>query len=241
MEKINNLAEGLTEAAGEIILCSDSDCLLQPQQLRVMMRYLLSSPHIGAVCCGYDCKGIKGMGSILDAITYTQTCLLRWNIFGRPFFLGDCMAIKRHLLERIGGFNSIRNYITEDLILAQKLKEIGYRAIFIHLPVMVTVGVESFHSWFSRLHRHILSLRLISPFSGVVMTSGIILLSFGYLILSLINFTKPSDINLAMSLFIICLFLRISPMTLYNMKFLNAGMGRYFLLFPITDLIYAVV
>jgi ceramide glucosyltransferase len=67
-------------------------------------------------------------------------------IEGMNFAVGPTMAMRRHALEAVGGFEAVRDYLAEDFVLGRRIHEKGYRAALSKHVVEHRIGGGDFSS-----------------------------------------------------------------------------------------------
>jgi len=122
--KISNLVQVLPLASKEYILINDSDIAVPPDYLRKVVAPLEDS-SIGMVTCLYKAIPAPTLGSRLESLGVTADFIpgvLSAATIGRglSFGLGSTLCLHRRTLERIGGLESIADYLADDY-------EMGYR------------------------------------------------------------------------------------------------------------------
>ena len=150
--KISNLANMLPEARHDVLLISDSDVEVGPNYLRNITAEL-SRPGVGAVSCLYYGVPASRMWGRLSALGINSHFLPNVVLalsFGmaEPCF-GTTIALRRGLLQRIGGFEAFGNVLADDYAVGQAVRSAGYR-----------IGIPSFalgHACFDRSLRALMA------------------------------------------------------------------------------------
>jgi ceramide glucosyltransferase len=127
--KVSNLAQMLAEARYDYLIVNDSDIRVEPDYLR-RVTLPLADPQVGMVTCLY--RGVPGptVGSRLEALGIgTDFCAsvlaARQLERGIRFGLGSTLAFRRADLEKIGGFNSLADYLADDYELGKRIAALG--------------------------------------------------------------------------------------------------------------------
>lgn len=128
--KVANLINMAGHAKHEIVVLSDSDIRVAPDYLCEVVS-ALEEPGIGAVSCLYSGRPIGSVWAKLAAmgIDYhflPNVCLGTALRLTEPCF-GATIALKRRILDEIGGFESIANVLADDFELGRAVRELGYR------------------------------------------------------------------------------------------------------------------
>ena len=114
-----------------VIVMSDADGRLPPGHIRRVVGELYADESIGAVTCLY--RGVAGaarIGARLEALTintdFTPTAILSKYIEPTRHAFAACIAIKKQVLDAIGGLESLRDSFGDDTLLGQKVAAAGY-------------------------------------------------------------------------------------------------------------------
>ena len=116
-------------ASGDIVVISDSNVRVTPQYLDPLVAEL-SAPGVAAVSSVVAGTGERTLGAALENLQLgaiiAPGIVASAFIAGRIITLGKSMAIRREPLQRIGGFSSVANYLSDDEMLARMLADAGY-------------------------------------------------------------------------------------------------------------------
>ncbi|WP_414581237.1 glycosyltransferase [Scytonema sp. PCC 10023] len=114
--KVSNLANAITKAKHEILVIADSD-------IRVRIDYLqravqpLQEPSVGVVTCLYRSIA-SGWVSTLEAVRIASDfhagVFICNQIDGIKFAFGSTIVIRKQVLDVIGGFGAIADYLADD-------------------------------------------------------------------------------------------------------------------------------
>ncbi|HML07871.1 MAG TPA: bacteriohopanetetrol glucosamine biosynthesis glycosyltransferase HpnI [Xanthobacteraceae bacterium] len=127
--KVSNLINMLPRARHDTIVLSDSDIAVEPGYLRAITA-LLAAPHVGAVTCLYYGIGGDGLWSRLSALAINSHFLphaiaaLRLRL-AKPC-CGSTIALRRSVLERIGGFGAFADALADDYAIGMAVRSSGY-------------------------------------------------------------------------------------------------------------------
>ncbi len=128
--KVCSLEKMLGAASYEHLIISDSDVHVSPDYIRRVVQPLLN-PQVGLVTCLYRGVPTGGLWSRLEAlgmsVEMTSGVLVADMLEGMRFALGPTMAIRREVLQAIGGFAVLAQYCADDYVLGEKVHEAGYR------------------------------------------------------------------------------------------------------------------
>jgi len=127
--KVSNLAQMVREASYEHLIVNDSDIRVERDYLRRVIAPL-ADQEAGMVTCLYRGVAAPTLGSRLEALGIsTDFCagvLAAWQLEGGLHFgLGSTLAFRRAVLNRIGGFESIVDYLADDYQLGRRIAALG--------------------------------------------------------------------------------------------------------------------
>ncbi len=126
--KVSNAINIVREARHDILVLADSDIGVHPSYLRHIVTEL-SAPGIDLVTCLYRGMPLRGIWAQLSAMAIDYH-FLPSVIFGlavglaRPCF-GATIALRRTVLERIGGLEPFVNYLADDNALGEAVRRQG--------------------------------------------------------------------------------------------------------------------
>jgi ceramide glucosyltransferase len=119
-------------ASYDYLILSDSDVQVKPNYIQEVVAELLN-PDVGMVTCLYRGATSGGVWSRLEAlgmsVEMTSGVLVSDLLEGMQFALGPTMAIRRDVLESVGGFAPLAPYCADDYVLGQRVAESGKRVV----------------------------------------------------------------------------------------------------------------
>lgn len=134
--KPHALAEGAAAARGEILVLTDADTIHSPKSVSWAVTNL--TDHGADILSGYLDQRYGSFGERLIVPTMYAAMLLlplplvpRRRNLGTAFAIGQYVAVRRSALDAVGGYESIRGSITDDMSMAKRLNARGYRGIFL--------------------------------------------------------------------------------------------------------------
>src|SRR5438105_2088418 len=135
--KATALNKGIAAATGEVVLYTDADSLFLRQTVAKMVRWF-ADPAIDAVC-GNDMplRARTGLQKLLAVTTHIGTGYVRraLSVIGcLPIISGNLGAIRRRVLDEIGGFRPLWG---EDLEITWRLHQHGKRVVFDPEPAVL--------------------------------------------------------------------------------------------------------
>ena len=230
--------ERMAEVAGsDYLVISDSDVRVTPQYLRATVRPLLQ-PEVGMLTCLYRGVPSGGLWSRLEAlgmsVEMTAGVVVADMLEGLKFALGPTMAIRRDVLEEIGGFHVLADYCADDFVLGQRVFEAGKQVVLSHYVVH---HVAVHQRWLSSLQhqvRWMKSTRFSRP-KGHVGTGLTFAMPFG--LLGLLAGVVMGDPLLGLALLLYAALNRMTEAMLAGWSVVRDPLAmRYFWLYPIRDL-----
>jgi ceramide glucosyltransferase len=131
--KVSNLINMAPSSQAEVLVISDSDVRAGPNHLKQIVA-TLEQPKVGLVTCLYRGRSVGGLWSTLAAmdVNYRFTPSVVTGLMlgiARPC-LGPTMALRRGLLEEIGGFHRLSNLLADDYELGRAVRGHGYDVVF---------------------------------------------------------------------------------------------------------------
>jgi len=131
--KVSNLAQMMRTASYEYLIVNDSDIGVESDYLRRVVAPLTDS-HTGMVTCLYRGVAAPTLGSRLESLGIsTDFCagvlVARFLEGGLRFGLGSTLAFRRGDLDRIGGFESIVDYLADDYELGRRIAGLGLKVL----------------------------------------------------------------------------------------------------------------
>jgi ceramide glucosyltransferase len=122
--KVSKLHRMVTEARHEILVVSDSDTRVEPDYLR-RVAAALADPGVGVVTALYRGGAPVGLGAHLERLSihalFVPGALVACLLEGRlTFGLGATLAVRRKVLDELGGFAAFTHVLAEDYLLANR-------------------------------------------------------------------------------------------------------------------------
>jgi ceramide glucosyltransferase len=201
--KVSNLVNIMREARHDILVLADSDIGVQPSYLRNIVA-ALSAPGTGLVTCLYRGESVRGLCAELSAIAIDYH-FLPSVIFGlavglaRPC-VGATIALRRSVLEQIGGFDAFANHLADDNAIGEAVRNRGFGVAVPPMTVVHACTEQRFGDLISHELRWARTIRAVDQmgFAGSIIThplpiafagvvaSGFSLAATGVLLFSLI-------------------------------------------------------
>jgi ceramide glucosyltransferase len=178
--KVANLLNMLPAARHDLLVFADSDMLVGPSYLATVTAPL-RNPAVGLVTCLY--KGIPtgGMWSRLGALHinfgFLPSALLGEVLRAGGGCFGATIALRREVLERIGGLGIVRDELADDHRIGAAVRELGLKTVLSPYIVDSSVSEKSLKCLWRHELRWARTVRAIAPlgFAGSVITHGVVI------------------------------------------------------------------
>jgi ceramide glucosyltransferase len=139
--KVSNLMNMCPTAKHDFLLIADSDMRVQKDYLANVMSPF-SDSTVGAVTCLYSGSARGKLASSLNAMFINEwflpSVLISRILQPIKYCLGATMIVRRNLLNEIGGFKALSNYLADDYMLGKLISDLGYK---IHLSDVVVENI----------------------------------------------------------------------------------------------------
>ena len=137
--KVSNLEQMVQAAHHEYLIVNDSDIRVERDYLQRVIAPL-ADERVGMVTCLYRGVAASTLGSHLEALgisTDFSAGVLAARLLegGLSFGLGSTLAFRRRDLIRIGGFESIVDYLADDYELGHRIAGLGLKVALSHVVV----------------------------------------------------------------------------------------------------------
>lgn len=175
--KIANLGGLLPHAKYDLLVIADSDIRVERQYLAAVAR-CFSDPQVGAATCLYGATG-NGLAGILGAMQvnehFAPSVLVALAFQSLSFCLGATMAVRRDVLNAIGGLEAIGAHIADDYMLGKLVAEAGFRVALCEEIVRTTVSDATLADLWAHELRWARTIRRARPagYAGSILTYAI--------------------------------------------------------------------
>jgi ceramide glucosyltransferase len=144
--KAHSLKQLVREARHELLVMGDSDVRVTPNFLAQLAQEFQDS-SVGMITCPYRAVGGSGVWSRLEAIgmntEFLGGVLVARMIEGMHFALGCTVAVRRNVLDRMGGFTYLQDYLAEDFVMGQRAAQLGYTVLLSSYIIEHRIGSQS--------------------------------------------------------------------------------------------------
>ena len=174
--KVSNLAHAVTKAKYDILLLADSDVRVEPDYLRRVIQPL-SDPAVGVVTCLYRSIA-QGWVTTIEALStpteFLPGVLVSTALEGIKFAMGQTIVIRRSVLEEIGGFAAIADYLADDFQLGFLPTQAGYKVVLSDYLIDHVMPQSAIAVSIHRQTRWLVGIRASRPWGyiGLIFTHG---------------------------------------------------------------------
>jgi ceramide glucosyltransferase len=233
--KVSNLQNMYARAKHDVLLIADSDIRVGTDYLRRVVAPL-QQPQVGMVTCLYRGARAQTFAALLENIGISSTfgpdvCSSR-ALEGIAFAFGSTIVMRRDLLERIGGFQVVADYLADDFLLGNYVAKAGYEIVLSDYVVEHVTATATFAAMMKQQLRWARAIRISRPwgYSGLVFTYGT---ATSLLALAAWGFSSFAWWLFAMAL--LARFLPAFAVGVIGLK--DSSLARWFWLVPVRDLI----
>jgi ceramide glucosyltransferase len=133
------------EARYNLLVMGDSDIRVTPNLLSHLATEF-QDEHIGLVSCPYLSVPGNTLWSRLEAVGMNTELLggvlVARMMEGMRFALGCTLAVRRSVLEEMGGFNYLQEFLAEDFVIGQRAAELGHGVLFSSYVIEHRIGSQ---------------------------------------------------------------------------------------------------
>lgn len=153
--KVYSLALMVDAARNDLLVMADSDVRVDAGFLETVSAEF-TDPALGLSTCPYRAVAGKSLWSFLEALhmntEFLGGVLTARLLEGVRFALGPTITIRRGVLEDIGGFAELREFLAEDFVMGQRAAACGHRVILSRYAIEHRIGSQDLaHSLAHRL------------------------------------------------------------------------------------------
>ena len=238
--KINNLNNMYIKAKHDILVTNDSDTKVSEDYLKKVVSPL-GNKDIGLVTCVYRENIINHAASIMESISINQdfftSVMVAQQVEDLSYAFGVTIATRRYVLDMIGGFKELTEYLAEDYHLGKKIFDAGYKLCLSDYIVDVVPAKRNIFDFLMLQLRWAKTIRVCRP-TGYFFASfckyGIIP-SLAYLFIS--GFSP-----LGVILLIAFLSVRIISASIISLKYLkDQNLHLHILFLLLTDILNFII
>ncbi len=150
--KVNNLLGAMEAAKHDIIIISDSDTRLQPDYIRTIVNPL-ANPDVGCVCTPFKVTQADSWYEKMELLTmnadFMPSVMFAEVTGASNSCLGPSIAIRRSTLDKLGGLESLADYLVEDYEIGRRVWTSGQKMVLLPYMIDVVVDLASWKNWWS--------------------------------------------------------------------------------------------
>ena len=172
--KVGNLINMLPQAKHPIIAIADSDVHVTPGYADDVAAPF-DDPKVGLVTCLYIGRPVQGFWSRIGALGvnhgFLPAALVARAIGRKDGCFGATMALRREVLEEIGGFAPLQDMLADDWALGAAVRATGREIALAARPVEIIVNEPDFKTLFAheiRWGRTIAAVDRLSYISSII-------------------------------------------------------------------------
>ena len=145
--KVFSLDRMLAAARHDLVVMADSDVRVSPALLPTLAAEF-QDQRTGVITCPYRAVPGASFWSILEAVSLNTEFLsgvlvARW-LEGMRFALGPTIAARREVLTRIGGFDTLKEFLAEDFVMGKLAAEAGWGVVLSSYVIEHRIGSQPF-------------------------------------------------------------------------------------------------
>src|SRR5579883_870386 len=173
--KVYSLACMLAEASYDLVVMSDSDVRAGPDLLKVVAAEF-QDPAIGIATCPYRAVPGPSFWSRLEAAgmntDFLAGILVARILEGMRFAVGPTIVARRRVLDAIGGFDRLKDFLAEDFAMGRFAAEAGHGVVLSSYIIEHHIGSSDFRHNAAHRLRWARSTRRSRPFGylGQILT-----------------------------------------------------------------------
>jgi len=145
--KVFSLERMMAAAANDLLVMSDSDIRVTPDLLRAAAAEFQDA-RLGVATCPYRAVPGPSFWSRLEATgmntDFWGGALVARMLEGMRFAVGPTIVARRHVLQSIGGFARLKDYLAEDFVMGQFAADAGHGVILSTYVIEHHIGSASF-------------------------------------------------------------------------------------------------
>jgi len=143
--KVFSLDRMLAASRHDLLVMSDSDIRVAPGFLKSIAAEF-ADPNTALATCPYRAVAGQSLWSNLEAegmnTEFLAGLLVARMMEGVRFAVGPTLAARKSLLAKIGGFNTLKDYLAEDFVLGKFAAQAGFGVILSRNTVEHRIGSE---------------------------------------------------------------------------------------------------
>jgi ceramide glucosyltransferase len=185
--KVSTLVQLLPHASHSFLLINDSDITVSPRYLERVMACFApetkltanAAPEVGLVTTLYRGRAHHTLASQLEALGIATdfqagVLLSKWIEGGLHYGLGSTLAIRREVLEKIGGLTPLVDHLADDYELGARISAAGYSVALSAEIVETNIAAYGIRGFLDHQLRWARTVRDARPwgYAGLIFTHG---------------------------------------------------------------------
>lgn len=165
--KIGKLAQLAEKCSGRIVVAIDQDIRMPSDHLKQVLSPFCDS-RVGLVTSLYRINSPHSLGTALELLSvhtdFFPSVLMAEQIEGGlRFAFGATIAVRREVLQEIGGFGELADFLADDHELGARVHKAGYRVVLSGSLVEHSLGELTFKEYWTRQIRAARTHRICRP------------------------------------------------------------------------------
>ncbi|HZS26970.1 MAG TPA: bacteriohopanetetrol glucosamine biosynthesis glycosyltransferase HpnI [Candidatus Angelobacter sp.] len=164
--KAYSLNRLVREAKHDLLVMSDSDIRVKPCLLSHLAQEF-QQEGVGLITCPYRAVPGRSLWSRLEAIGMNTELLggvlVARMLEGMRFALGCTVAVRRNVLDDMGGFSYLQDFLAEDFVIGQRAAELGHGVMLSSCVIEHRIGSQGLIANFGHRIRWARSTRRSRP------------------------------------------------------------------------------
>ena len=175
--KVSNLVNMYEHAKHDVIVIADSDIRVGPNYLASLDR-AIRTPNAGLVTCLYRALNRGGWPTMIESLfintDFTPLVMLARKVEKSTYAFGATIAIRREILEEVGGFRPLINTLADDYQLGYRVASKGYDLVLTNEVVDTVLALETWRGLIDHQVRWARTYRICRPagYFGSILTHG---------------------------------------------------------------------
>jgi ceramide glucosyltransferase len=164
--KVSNLINIMAIAKHDYLIIADSDIRVGPEYVRGVVAPLLDQ-SVGIVTCPYVGRPLPDLWSQLGAQFingwFVPSVFVAALFGSRAFAFGATIALRRKVLEAIGGLPAVADQLADDYRLGELTRELGLRTVLSNVVVETVVEERSLQDLIGHEVRWLRTIKAVRP------------------------------------------------------------------------------
>jgi ceramide glucosyltransferase len=143
--KAYSLNRLVREASHDLLVMSDSDVRVKPCLLAHLAQEFQQN-SVGLITCPYLAVPGRSLWSRLEAVGMNTELLggvlVARMIEGMRFALGCTVAVRRNVLDDMGGFGYLQDFLAEDFVIGHRAAELGHAVLLSSCVIEHRIGSQ---------------------------------------------------------------------------------------------------